>query len=183
MYAFGSVTPGTVGTYGALGHRKRTVRLFSPYMRGSPISRSLPLSQDCSYISPELTYELVCTSSTDRESLAFTTALLLKAIGSAIRRIRKFVGEPVHPALCTNEICTSQSGCDAALKKVLSRCLCLVASYDVVGVPRYHRMGMRRQVFHKSSWWIRDAPHLPLSTTTTQARALAWYLYWFTEWE
>ena len=149
---------------------------------GPPIVRSLLLSQICRHISPEFAYELVCTSGTDRESFAFARALLLKSIGAAVTRIREFAEDNVGPIPGIGEGQPVQSGCDAILQEVLSLHLFQVTSCDMIGVPRRHRVGMRPRVFHMDSWWIRDAPHLPLDATTTQARALAWYLYWFAEW-
>ena len=132
-------------------------------------------------ITPNFVLLLISRASDDAESTGFVMYLMRQSLKEPLARVKEYLGDSGRLDTGTMGEPHIQPGYVEVVDDLLSNSLYSTAATSIIGAPRHFRIFCGSARFDCSSWWIKDAPALPLSSFLLWARSLAWYLYWFAE--
>ena len=145
------------------------------------VRTSIPLTEltnDC--ITPQFVFGLL-ENAHDPETAGFIDALTTQAVGGPLSLIKTFLGEDHDLSGGTIGMPVSQPKYVHVLCDTLRGHLFHNASICTIGLPGRLQINAEWHNFDEDSWWIRDAPSLPLNDATLTKRNFAWILYHFAE--
>ena len=146
------------------------------------VFQTIPASQisdEC--ISPQFVLELLLSARKDGDASGFVMLLMKQSFERPISLVKEYLGDPKRLDEGTIGEPFIQPVYVQVLGEVLANTLMSVASISTTGVPPRFHLAARPLAFRSSSWWLRDAPALPIASFMLWARNIAWYLYWFAE--
>ena len=146
------------------------------------VFQTIPASQisdEC--ISPQFVLELLLSARKNGEASGFVMFLMKQSFERPISLVKEYLGDPKRLDEGTIGEPFLQPVYVQVLGEVLASTLMSVASISTTGLPSRFDLAARPLAFRSSSWWLRDAPALPIASFMLWARNIAWYLYWFAE--
>ena len=107
--------------------------------------------------------------------------LTRQSLEEPLVRVKQYLGDSGHIGTGTIGEPIIQPGYVEEVDNAFTHSLYSTAAFNIIGTPMHYRLYFGSARFDRTSWWIKDAPALPLSSFALWARGLAWYLYWFAE--
>ena len=132
-------------------------------------------------ITPDFVLLLISRAPDDVESRGLMMHLMRQSLEGPLARVKEYVGDPSRLDAGTMGEPYIQPGYVEVVNELLSYSLYSAAQVSIIGAPRCFRLSLGSARFNPCSWWIRDAPALPLSSFLLWSRSMAWYIYWFVE--
>ena len=132
-------------------------------------------------ITPEFVLSLIIGAPEDAEARGLLVHPTKQSLERPLALIKEFVGHSRRLDAGTVGEPYFKPGYVDAVTELLSYAMNCAAQNSTIGMPKSFRLALDAAQFNACSWWIRDAPSLPLSPLILWSRSLAWYIYWFAE--
>ena len=145
------------------------------------VRASVPLKEVClDPVTPQFVYDLL-EELQDPEAARFFDALTKQAVTAPISLIKIFLGEDADLSGGVIGMPVLQPKYVYILYDMLLKHLLHNASICTIGAPKKLSVKAVSASFDEHSWWVSDAPSLPLNDGTLMRRSFAWILYHFAE--
>ena len=132
-------------------------------------------------ITLDFVLSIISKASEDAQARGFVMHLTRQSLEEPLARVKEYLGDSGRIDTGTIGEPFIQPGYVEEVDNALTHSLYSTAASNIIGTPVHYRFCLCSAHFERSSWWIKDAPALPLSSFMLWARSLAWYLYWFAE--